>query len=43
MVYFIEHDLITIDQFAFLHRILDDWYEAINNNELIISGQEQLF
>ena len=44
--YFIQHDLITLDQFAFLkhhstvtclHRMLDDWYDAINNNEIIVS------
>ena len=42
--YFIKHDLITIDQFAFLknhsttgclHRIIDDWYEALNEGEFI--------
>ena len=46
MEYFIKHDLITLDQFAFLerhstvtclHRILDDWYEAINNKQFIVS------
>ena len=44
--YFIKHDLIAIDQFAFLknhstvtclHRIIDDWYEAINDREYIMS------
>ena len=38
------HDLISIDQFAFLsnhctqtcmHRVTDDWYESFNNNELV--------
>ena len=38
------HNLITIDQFAFLsnhsnqtclHRVADDWYESCNNNELV--------
>ena len=46
MEYFIEHHFFTIDQFAFLkrhstitslHRMLDEWYEAINENEFIIS------
>ena len=44
--YFIKHDLNTINQFAFLknhsivtclHRIIDDWYEAINEGEYIMS------
>ena len=44
--YFIKYDLITIDQFAFLknhstvtclHRIIDDWYEAMNEREYIMS------
>ena len=42
--YFLKHDFITIDQFAFLqnhstvtclHRVLDDCLEAINESELI--------
>ena len=46
MTYFTKHDLITIDQFAFLknhstvgclHRLIDDWYEAINEGEYIMS------
>ena len=46
MSYLIKHDLITIDQFAFLknhstvgclHRLLDDWYEAINEREYIMA------
>ena len=45
--YFVEHDLINIDQFAFLkhhstvtclHRLLDDWYEAINEGEFVFSS-----
>ena len=44
--YFIKHDLITIDQFAFLknhsttgclHRIIDDWYEALNEGEFVMA------
>ena len=44
--YFILHDLISIDQFAYLknhssisclHRLLDDWLEAINNGEYVMS------
>ena len=44
--YFIKNDLICIDQFAFLknhssvlclHRLIDDWLEAINNGEFIMS------
>ena len=44
MNYFIEHDFITIDQFAFLknhstvsclHRVLDDCLEAMDESELI--------
>ena len=44
--YFIQHDLISIDQFAYLknhssisclHRLLDDWLEAINNGEYVMS------
>ena len=46
MDYFITHHFFTIDQFAFLkrhstvtslHRMLDEWYEAINENEFIVS------
>ena len=46
MTYFTVHNLITIDQFAFLkyhststclHRMMDDWYEAMNENEFIIT------
>ena len=41
--YLVEHDLISLDQFAFLrfhstqkclHRIIDDWLEAMNEQEL---------
>ena len=44
MEYFIKHQLISIDQFAFLkdhstmsclHRIIDEWLEAISNNEYV--------
>ena len=44
--YFIKHDLITIDQFAFLknhsttgclHRIIDGWYEALNEGEFVMA------
>ncbi len=44
MKYFIEHDFIIIDQFAFqknhstltyLHRVVDDWLEAINESEIV--------
>ena len=46
MSYLIVHDLISVDQFAFLknhstvtslHRLIDDWYEAINENEYIMA------
>ena len=46
LFYFIKHDLITIDQFAFLknhsitgclHRIIDDWYEALNEGEFVVA------
>ena len=46
MTYFIDHDFLSIDQFAFLknhstvgclHRIMDDWYEAINEGEIIMA------
>ncbi len=42
--YFIENDFISIDQFAFqknnstltfLHRVVDDWLEAINESEIV--------
>ncbi len=42
--YFIEHDFISIDQFAFqknrsklicLHHVVDDWLEAINESEIV--------
>ena len=42
--YLTEHDLISVDQFAFLknhstqsclHRVIDDWYEAINEGQMI--------
>ena len=44
MKYFIQHDLISLDQFAFLknhstqtclHRVIDDWLEAFNEHEVI--------
>ena len=44
--YFIRHDLITIDQFAFLknhsttgclHRIIDDLYEALNEGQFAMA------
>ena len=44
MEYFIKHNFISMDQFAFLknhstatclHRVVDDWYEAINESEMI--------
>ena len=44
--YFIEHDLISIDQFAYLkdhstttslHRLIDEWYDAINEGEYIMA------
>ena len=40
--YFIKHNLISVDQFAFLKKvfttgclylIIDDWYEAVNEGE----------
>ena len=46
MAYFIEHDMISSDQFAFLknhstvgclHRLVDDWYEAINEGEYVMA------
>ena len=46
MSYCIKHELITIDQFAFLkyhstvgclHRVIDDWYDAMNEGEYIMS------
>ena len=46
LTYFIDNDLICIDQFAFLknhstvsclHRLVDDWLEAINNGEYVVS------
>ncbi len=42
--YFIEHDFISIDQFAFqknhsrlicIHCVVDDWLEAINVSEIV--------
>ncbi len=42
--YFIKHDFISIDQFAFqknhstltcLHHVVDDWLEAINESEIV--------
>ena len=44
--YFTKHDLITIDQFAFLkkhsttgclHRVIDDWYEVLNESEFVMA------
>ena len=46
MSYCLKHELISIDQFAFLkdhstvgclHRIIDDWYDAMNEGEYIMS------
>ena len=46
MSYCIKHELITFDQFAFLkyhstvgclHRVIDDWYDAMNEGEYIMS------
>ena len=44
MKYFIDHDLISVDQFAFLknhstvtslHRLVDDWYDAFNEGDFV--------
>ena len=46
MSYCIKHELIAIDQFAFLkyhstvgclHTVIDDWYDAMNEGEYIMS------
>ena len=46
MSYFIDNQLITIDQFAFLkhhstitclHRIIDEWLDCLNNGEYVMS------
>ncbi len=40
----LKHDLINVNQFAYLkyhstqtcfHRMIDDWYEALNENKII--------
>ena len=45
LCYFIKHNLISIDQFAFLekhstagclHHIIDDWYEVLNEGEFVM-------
>ncbi len=42
--YMLKHDLINVNQFAYLkyystqtclHHMIDDWYEALNENEVI--------
>ena len=46
MEYLIDHDLITVDQFAFLknhstvtslHRLVDDWYEAFDAGDFVFA------
>ena len=46
MKYLIDHDLISVDQFAFLkghstvtslHRLIDDWYDAFNEGEYVMA------
>ena len=46
MKYLIDHELISVDQFAFLkhhstttslHRLIDDWFEAFNEGEFVLA------